>query len=337
MRENNPFEDTSAPSDASTAADQASANAMDALNEPKKSGFFGALKNRKPKAEPETPPASPADFSSSDSAYQPLINEPPQPAATATPPPEPIPTAGPTDTFKKTPPVAIDGVSPDYNAPSPYAAVGAPPPYEDIQPAAEQPYTPPAEQPMIYQQPVSQDYYQPQPQQPDPYQNQPLPVNYGTAPNIYDPYNPYATMVDLNPGAPDPNKKPDWKFVITFSIAVICFAGMIFFAINFAAANGDKKSIEAELVEAQTKSTDSSKAASQIEDLQNTVRELNTKNDDLKKSNDDLKKNEDKVKELEAQTKDLQTERQSWMDKYYETLTKCGDKCAGTSSSSSSN
>jgi FtsZ-binding cell division protein ZapB len=336
MRENNPFEDTSAPTDTPPPTDQASANAMNALNEPKKSGgFLSALKGRKKDPEPTPPTASPADFTGSDTAYQPLIDENQPVAPVATPPePAPIVETAP-ETFKKTPPVAIDGVSPDYNTEYSTAAVGASPPYEDIQPVAEQPYAPPAEQPMIYQQPANQYY-----QQPDPYQqtNQPLPVNYGTAPNIYDPYNPYATMVDLNPNAPDPAKKPDWKFVITFSIAVICFAGMIFFGIQFAAVNKAKSAVESEIIELEKETGANNKSASQVEDLQNTVRELTTKNEDLKKSNDDLKKNEDKVKELETQAKDLQTERQGWMDKYYDVLTRCGDKCAsGTSSSSSSN
>ncbi|MDR3125695.1 MAG: hypothetical protein LBU20_01305, partial [Candidatus Nomurabacteria bacterium] len=234
MRENNPFEDTSAPDDGSKTADQASANALDALKEPKKSsGFLGALMNRKkpsesPVASTETPAASAADFSGSDSSFQPLINE--TPPGTAVPAAEPPTPTNVSDTFKKTPPVAIDGVSPDYNAPVSTQPTAQPttqpvvatyeqpaptaPQYEDL-PQAESPYTTPPEQPMIYQQPAAQDYYQPQP---DPYlTNQPLPVNYNTAPNMYDPYNPYATMVDLNPNAPDPAKKPDWKFVITFS------------------------------------------------------------------------------------------------------------------------
>jgi FtsZ-binding cell division protein ZapB len=345
MRENNPFADTSTPTDGSTTADQASANALDALNEPKKSGFWGALKNRKKPAEtppaPDSPQAAATDFPSSDTAYQPLINETQAPASTAAQAPEPPqPSQTNSGTFKKTPPIAIDGVSPDYSNASPDRQATAqfeqPAPtgarYEDFQPA-EQPYAPAPEQPMIYQQPA-QDYYQPQP---DPYlTNQPLPVNYGATPNIYDPYNPYATMVDLNPTAPDPNKKPDWKFVITFSIAIICFAGMIFFAISYAAANNNSKEIETDLLDLQNKSVDSSKAASQVEDLQNTVRELTSKNETLKESNDSLKKNEDKVKELETTNTTLQTDRQAWMDKYYEVLTKCGDKCVGGSSSSSS-
>jgi hypothetical protein len=354
MRENNPFEDSAAPADgSSSSADPASANALDALNEPKKAGFFGALKNRlqtqadnNPVATSDTPPAdsppaSASDFSGSDSAYQPLINESPTPPS---PQPETAPVE-PQSSFKKTPPIAIDGVSPDYNALSNNQTPGQPAAvqydqiaqptaqqYEALQP--EQPYAPLPEQPMIYQQPATQDYYQ---QPTDPYQaNQPLPVNYGTAPNIYDPYNPYATMVDLNPNAPDPNKKPDWRFVITFSIAFICFAGMIFFAISYTSASNLSKDTEAQLIELENKANENTKSASQVEDLQNTVRDLTSKNETLQESNDSLKKNEDKVKELETQLTTAQTERQSWMDKYYDALTKCGDKCANSSSSSSS-
>jgi hypothetical protein len=344
MRENNPFEEIGSVAGASNTTDQASANAINALNEPKKSsGFFGALKNRKkndPQPEVDIPPAptSASDFSSSDSAYSPLLNETqPQEAPVANPPE--LPPNSPPETFQKNPPVAIDGVSPDYNAPvnqtmtSQYEQLTPEVSrYEDFQ-QAEQPYAAPQEQPMIYQQPYQQEYYP----QADPYAaNQPLPVNYNTAPNVYDPYNPYATMVDLNQDAPL-NKKPDWKFVITFSIAIICFAGMIFFAINYAATNSAMKQSEIEILELQNKTTDSSKAASRVEDL---TRELSTKTEDLKEANDALKKNEDKIKELETNASTLQTEKQSWQDKYYDVLTRCGDKCAGgsnTNSSSSSN
>lgn len=352
MRENNPFDDTGTGKDIPKSADQASANAMNALNEPKKSGFLSNLKNRKKTAEPtpaaDSQPTSASDFSSSDTAYSPLINEnePQIPTeAQFTDSNQEKPTSAneaSTNTFQRKPPVAIDGVSPDYSAQpttsqptsTQYEATTPAPRYEDFQPVEQQPYTPPQEQPMIYQQPYQQDYYQQQPTDPYTANNQPLPVNYNTTPNIYDPYNPYAEMVDLNPGARDPNKKPDWKFIITLSAAIICFATTIFFFIGYSSASNSVKANEAEILELESKTSSDSKDLLKIEDLENTVRDLTEKNTTLIESNDELKKNEDKLKELETTNTTLQEDKQSWQDKYYDVLTRCGEKCASSSSRS---
>ena len=353
MRENNPFEDTGTDASASNTIDPASANARDALNEPKKTSFLGSLKNRKKKVEPEQSineqlvPAD--DFSSKDTSYSPLIDETEQVDLSPIPDQKIKSTTSKNTTptnFQKKPPVAIDGVSPDYNTPIPtnqpvsnqenqneqFISNTTTPRYEDFQPN-EEPYQAQQEQPMIYQQPYQQNYYQPN----DQYSanNQPLPVNYGTTQNIYDPYNPYATMVDLNPSAPDKSKKPDWKFIITLSAAIICFAFMIFFVINFVAANNSTKANEAEITNLQSKVNDGSKNASKVDSLETQIRELTEKNTDLTTKNNELQKDSDKVKELETQVTSLQDDKQSWQDKYYDALTRCGDKCANNSSSRS--
>lgn len=190
--------------------------------------------------------------------------------------------------------------------------------FEDIPEPVQEP---------AYQQPEYQPSaeYQQQPQQYQPEQqnsgytnplltNQPLPVNY-TAPNIYDPYNPYAAMVDINQGAPGPAKPTDWRFIITLGAGIVCLVGLVFFWIMWASTASSLTDATIQMEELKTKSETGQKAASQLTDLQTTIRELNTKIEDLQDENDDLKKNEDSIKDLEkevtsleSKVKDLQNE-----------------------------
>lgn len=144
--------------------------------------------------------------------------------------------------------------------------------------------------------------------------NQPLPVNYTTN-NVYDPYNPYATMVDINPDLSNQGKKTDWRFIITLGAAIICLVGVIFFWIMWGSATTSLQDAAVQIRELQTKSETGQKAANQLTDLQTTIRELNTTIEELQEENDELKKNEDKIKELEkdiesleSKVKDLQNE-----------------------------
>jgi hypothetical protein len=177
---------------------------------------------------------------------------------------------------------------------------------------------------MIYQQPAAApaDNYQTGDMYTNPMlNNQPLPVNPYTAPNIYDPYNPNATMVDLNPTYPTV-KKPDWRFVITLGSGIICLAGLIFFWIAWGNANSSLVDAQLQAEDYKTKSETGVKAANQLEDLQDTIREQNKKIEDLQDEKDDLKKESDKVKDLDAQVTSLKKEKDDLTNKMTELLLK---------------
>ena|GEM_PF-3568152 len=219
-------------------------------------------------------------------------------------------------------PPPVDGVAPydsaaEVNAPEPETVPEPPTPepepqFEDIPAPAVEPDYP--EQ--VYQQP---EYQQPQYQE---YQqgyanplltNQPLPTTY-TTPNVYDPYNPYATMVDINQGAPGPAKNPDWRFIGTLGAAIVCLAGLIFFWIMWGSTAASLTDTTIQMEDLRTRSETGQKAANQLTDLQTTIRELNTKVEDLQKENDNLKKNEDKIKDLEKDNKNLEDKVKSLQD-----------------------
>lgn len=135
--------------------------------------------------------------------------------------------------------------------------------------------------------------------------NQPLPVNY-TAPNIYDPYNPYAAMVDINQGAPGQSRPTDWRFIITLGAAIVCLAGLIFFWIMWVTTSSSLTDASIQMEDLKTQSETGQKAANQLTDLQTTIRELNTTIEDLQEENDELKKNEDKLEDLEKENTTLE-------------------------------
>lgn len=191
------------------------------------------------------------------------------------------------------------------------------PEFEDIpEHAGEAPYQPEQGYSQQYQQP---EYLQQQSQQYPIDQdstganyanplltNQPLPVNY-TAPNIYDPYNPYAAMVDINQGSPGAPKPTDWRFVITLGAGIVCLAGLIFFWIMWGSTAASLTEATIQMEELRATSETGQKAANQLTDLQTTIRELNTKIEDLQEENDELKKNEDDIKDLEKENSSLDT------------------------------
>ena len=229
-------------------------------------------------------------------------------------------------------PTPVDGVAPydsatgDEAAPEPEVVPEpqfVPPPepapmpepeprFEDIPaPVPEVAYPEQAYQQPEYQQPQYQEYQQ---GYANPLlTNQPLPTTY-TAPNVYDPYNPYATMVDINQGAPGAAKNPDWRFIGTLGAAIVCLAGLIFFWIMWGSTAASLTDTTIQMEDLRTKSETGQKAANQLTDLQTTIRELNSKVEDLQKENDDLKKNGDKVKDLEKDNKSLEEKVKSLQD-----------------------
>jgi hypothetical protein len=331
-----------------------------------KSKLFGLLR-RKKGANEQPAPQQLANIEPPQEQPQPTVNAPLYadyqnfvPSQSPTPVAEQPafqPPVNPQPKFKKSKDkkkaqVAIDGVSPEYaNGKVPSKAEKAAnqvqqqpsyiPEYQQPvapQPVYEQPYE--AYDPIYQQQPQQQPVYQQPQQYPMDYpvdsyanplvSNQPLPVNHYTTPNIYDPYDPYATMVDLNPTAPNPNKKPDWRFVATLGAGIVCLAGLIFFWIMWGQASASLNDAVLQVEDLTTKSQTGEKAANQLQDMQSTIRDLNTKIETLQDKNDALTKDADKVKDLEDQITTLKKDKETLNDKLTELLLKSNSSATTT-------
>ncbi|GHU08739.1 hypothetical protein FACS189431_5570 [Alphaproteobacteria bacterium] len=222
-----------------------------------------------------------------------------------------VPDALPTEPVaqpKKKPPVAVDGVSINYDDPNLYASSSQPEPLVATEPIAE---------------PVATDPNVGYPVAPE---NLTSPVEAPTDGGYTNPLiedqpaveNPIETVPQL--ASPDDtaieitNDKPGmtfkaWQFFLAAGLAVIGIAGTIFFVVEYNQTNASFQETLNQLETYRSQSETGQKAAQQLESLQDTVREQSDKINQLKTDNDNLKKTEDELKKAKEENEKLRTER----------------------------
>jgi hypothetical protein len=233
------------------------------------------------------------------------------PTGAAAPPPQAVPDALPAEPVapvKKKPPVAVDGVSVNYDDPNLYASTSQPeftPPAEPVEePAVADPdvayeaptenLTTPIEEPTDggYTNPLIED----QPAVDNPIE---------AVPQLASPDD---TAIEISNGKPGMTFKA-WQFFLAAGLAVIGIAGTIFFVVEYNQTNASFQETLNQLETYRSQSETGQKAAQQLESLQDTVREQSDKINQLKTDNDNLKKTEDELKKAKEENEKLRQER----------------------------
>lgn len=247
----------------------------------------------------------------------------PDPTA-ATPPPvydanmapaapvEPIP--------PRKPPVALDGVSPNYNDyiepapvadPVPETPEVAPAiqdtPLDDSQPQ-DQAFTP---QPIADVEPETpadisrvnsffgkrrargEDFSNPVPELPDP----------------------EATAIEINPKSGGLRFRA-WQFFLVLAVAIVGIVGTVFFLIEYNQINSSFQESLSQLEEYRNKADTADQATNQLKTLQSTVQEQAEKITTLQEENDTLKKTGDELKTAKEEIDKLKAEKEKLVNDY---------------------
>jgi len=135
--------------------------------------------------------------------------------------------------------------------------------------------------------------------------------DFGAVPSLSDDYSPDDIVIN----SPLQPKKFNWLTTILIAVAILGIGASIFLFVQYRSMSGQLQNAQYQMEQYQIEAENGLKASSQLESLQNTVREQSEKIDDLKKENDELKNVGDDLKKVEAERdklkKDLTTrERQ---------------------------
>ena len=121
--------------------------------------------------------------------------------------------------------------------------------------------------------------------------------------------NPDATAIEINKVNNGLTFKA-WQFFITLGIAIIGVAGTIFFVVEYSQTNASFEETLVQLETYRNQAETSQKAAQQLGDLQDTVREQAEKITTLKEENDTLKKSADELKTVKEENTKLKQEKE---------------------------